>query len=215
MTRRLRLPLLLCIAALASCDDKTKSASEPGDDDPKASASKPDVDQLPKLDTDAAARAVDAIESASEDMKGKLAAAALAELEVQRLGPSFVAGLDALTQAAPDKRAASVAKSIEQNVGMLDDACEADGRKTMGSLATLDASERQVALWKACKFEKLGLVSKDVGMKADGTATILAHMAFAKLKKHGESDPNERKLLELLAATSEEKPPTPPSGDGQ
>lgn len=206
---------MLCVAVLSGCDDKAKSASDAGAKKSGEEASEPKVEPLPKLDADAAKRAVDAIESASEEMKGKLAAAALAELEVQRLGPSFVAGLNALTQAAPDQRAMLVAKSIEQNIAMLDEACEGDARKTMGSLATVAATERQAVLWKACEFEKLGLVSKDVGMQADGIGTILAHMAFAKLKKHGESDPNERKLLVLMATAKEEEPPPPEMSPGE
>lgn len=213
MTRAHRLShLLLCGVFLFGCDDKAKPASE---ESKKADASPttPKIEPLPKLDADGAAKAVEAIAGASEEMQGKLAAVALAELEVQRLGPSFVAGLNAMAQAAPDQRAMLVAKSIQENIDMLDLACEADGAKTMGSLGSVDVTQRQAVLWDSCKFEKLGLISKDVGMKSDGISAILAHMAFAKLKKHGATDPNERKLLELLATAKEEEEPPPPAGE--
>lgn len=174
------------------------SANAPGDEPDTAT-----LEPLPALDTASAAKAASAVASAAAESQGALAAAALAELELARLGASYCAGLSAMAQATADKRGVLVAQAVKDNMPMLDLACEADAAKTMRSLATRDVTTRKSALWDACQFEKLGLMTKADGVELDAVAVLLTHMAFAKLQAHGPVDASERSLLLNLAKTKQ------------
>lgn len=183
--------LLLSSTLVVACDSDKQSAAE----QPTSAAPKP----LPKLDTAAAAQAIEALASASEPMKPALAARLFADLEEKRLGESFVDGLQAIEQTEIHQRANHAAKAIAENLSMLNAACEADAAETLTATATMSDDQRAGALWSACEFDRLGLVANDVGKASDPTAMLLAHMAFATLKQAGPLDANERALLEMIA----------------
>ncbi|MGB1017268.1 MAG: hypothetical protein ACPG4T_24235, partial [Nannocystaceae bacterium] len=174
---RLLLPLLL------ACDAKTEPVKPKPATPTKASQTAPEPAKkaLPEVDAKGLAEGVKSLAVASEDERPLLAARALVILEKDRLGASFIAGIDGLVEADPAYRARIVSQAITENLGMLDAVCGAGSDKFMASLATMAPEQRDEALWERCKFAKNGLIGEAEGKAAEPLAIILAHMAYAHL----------------------------------
>lgn len=189
---RSKLGLVLVAVVSASC------AKDGGADGVGESAK-----ALPPLDAAAAKTANEAIASAESSMRPAIAAAALVELEAARFDASFIDGLRALSQAPPEMRSQLLAKTISDNLSLVDDACEGDARDMMKELATMDPAGRRAHLAKACNFARLGLADAAALDRADPMMSIIAHTMYARVKAAGDVDPNEKQLFVLLLTPAE------------
>lgn len=156
--------------------------------------------KLPPIDAAATKEAATAIEEAMPEMRPVFAASALFELEKGRFPPGYLEALDAVSSAPPDMRSTLIAKSVSEHMSLFDDACAADGEETLQKMATLAQGERAKHLWTSCKFGELGLISEAEGLKASEWGLILGHTMWARVKAAGDVDPNEKKLLVILAS---------------
>ena len=187
-----------------------------GEETPQASGDSAGAD--PAAETKAAANAVDpekqaaakkardAIAAAPVPMQGKLAAAAMAEVDAASLPPSLLEGLEALTNAPPDMQATLLAKSLSENMELLDEVCGTDARALMQSLAGMAPAERDHALWKACSLERHGLLEASDRPTSDPMLALFAHMIFIHAGKQRTLSEDERALLKLMMAKVD---PTP------
>ncbi len=198
-----RVVVSLLSVFLYACDGSdSTAASKPqasAEAAPEAKAPSPaKKDALPPVDAKEAEAGATALAEASPQMQPPLAAKALAQLEAKRLPPSLIEGLDALTDAPADQRAMLLAKSISENIGLLDKACETDGRAMMTSMATVAPEARDAKVWQTCKFPRLGLVTEGDLANADPMLAMVAHMVFVHLDAGSTVSKAERTLLQTM-----------------
>ena len=204
-------------AGLGGCD-ADDTAAENGGADANASAAtggaaaslgpaaKPEL-ELPPVDAVQAEKLGSALRSVDGEVAPELASAGLAELEAGRLPPSFIEGLQAITRAPPDQRAMLIAKSLSENVVMLNHLC-GDGVGVMRSLATLAPEQRGDALFDGCKLADHGLVDRAAMAKRDGMMVLMGHLVFDHLSRGGPLHPGERAAIEAMISA----PAPPPLG---
>jgi len=142
-------------------------------------------------------KAVEAIASASEEQKPRLAAKALEELESERLEEQQLKMFAAL-DAGPEQRAVLLARSISENITLLDEACGTDARRLMSTLATMPPDSREQAIWDGCRFERHGLVEAGKRPELDAMMAIVAHIAFMRLRAGGDVSEPEQTLLKTM-----------------
>lgn len=173
-----------------------------GGDEAKSGDASEAKAKLPPVDAKAVKDAVTALSELDADQHAVFAAAALAELEKSRLPASLVEGLDALKSVSPDQRALVLARIIEKNIQLLNEACDADAIELMKKLATVNVDTRHDLVWKTCKFERHGLVTAANTTGSEPIATMVAHMAYVHLAAGGPVSGDEKALLTTLAKTA-------------
>ncbi len=194
--------LLPCLLLSLACDGDEKATSS---DKATAEAKTPEkpVDADKRAE---AKKAVDAIATAARDIRPVLATAAIVELDQAGLPPSLVEGLKAITQSPPDMRAAMLAKSLSENMGLLDEVCGSDARALMQSLATMDPASRDAALWNGCNMERHGVMTESDRAGSDPLLAMVAHMVFVHVSKKRTLSDEERSLLATMMIRAETSP---------
>lgn len=183
-----------------ACENKEAPASS---DAPTAAEAAKPIDAAKQAD---AKKATDAIAATPPEMQAKLATAAIVEIDKAALPGSLVEGLEAITQASPDMRAALLAKSISENTGLLKEVCGPEAMSLMQSMGTMDLSSRDAAMWNGCDMERHGLISKSDRAGSDPLLALLAHMVFLHLAKDRTLSPDERSLLKAMMLQGEATP---------
>ena len=153
-----------------------------------------------------AKKATDAIVTAPAEMRAVLAAAAITEIDQAALPASLVEGLKSLTNAPADMRAMLLAKSLSENSGLLEEVCGSEGKRLMQSLATMDPTARESALWKGCDMERHGVISKSDRAVSDPMLALFAHMVFIHVSKERTLSEDERSLLKSMMLKGETSP---------
>ncbi len=156
-------------------------------------------ESLPALDDALAAQGVEALNGAPPEARSELAMKFLVELEGARLGAEFVEGWEALGKAPPSLRGRIAAEAINDNVGMLDAACEVSGAEAMRKVAEVAPAEKSAKIYELCNFGRHGLVDDAAIAQVEPLAMVLAHMAFAHIEAHGDVSDDERTLLRAAA----------------
>ena len=167
-----------------------------GGDEAKSGEAK---SKLPPVDAKATKNAVEALTHASSDVRPKLAAAALAEVEEPRLPSSLHEGLETLTSVAPDQRSVLLAKTIAENIELLDKACDTDAAELMRTISSIAPEERHKLVWDTCKFERHGLMTAADAAGAEPGTTMLAHMVYVHLAAGGPVSDDEKSLITDVA----------------
>ena len=183
-----------------ACDDKEPSASS---DAPTAAEDAKPIDATKQA---GAKKANDAIATVPPEMQATLATAAIVEIDKAALPASLVEGLDAISQAPPDMRAAMLAKSLSENMGLLKEVCGPEANTLMQSMATMDVSGRDAALWKGCDMERHGLISTSDRAGSDPLLALVAHMVFLHVGKDRTLSGDERSLLKAMMLKGETTP---------
>ncbi|MEM6293018.1 MAG: hypothetical protein AAGA54_17210 [Myxococcota bacterium] len=201
MNRRLLVSLLLI--SLGACDgsEAKPDAKAEAKSDAKAEAKSEapaKKETLPAVDEKAAESWAASLAETPADESSIVAMKALAKLEVDRLPTSMVDGIVAVTEGPPDARAVLLAKSMGENMELLDKACDTDGRKLMRSLATVAPEARDSKVWETCKFPRLGLVTEGDLANADALMGMMAHMIFVHLDAGSTVSKPERTLLQAM-----------------
>ncbi len=145
---------------------------------------------------------MEALSEIDPEQHAMFAAVALAELEKPRLPASMVEGLDALKSVAPEQRALVLAKTIEKNIELLDEACDTDAAELMRTLATASLDDRPKMVWDTCKLERHGLLTAADRASAEPIAAMVAHMVYVHLAEGGPVSDDEKALLTALAKMS-------------
>ena len=167
--------------------------AKPGDSkEAKAGDSNDAKAKLPPVDAKAVGDAVKAFEGIAADQHAVFAAMALSELEKARLPASLIEGLGALKSVAPDQRSLVMAKTIAENIKLLDKACDTDAAELMASIATTSPDDRHELVWNTCKLERHGLVTKAETVSSEPVATMVAHMIYMHLSDGGPSRTTRR-----------------------
>ncbi len=200
--------LVACLLLPPACETEEKSqtsADGAGEADaaPETKAAAKLVDPEKQA---GAKRALEAIASAPTDMKPTLAAAAIIDINKPDLPASLLEGLEAVTNAPPDMRSMLLAKSLTENIKLLDEVCGTDARALMQSLAVMPPAGRDQALWDGCKLERHGLLEASDPPTSDPMLALFAHLVFIHAGKQRKLSEDERALLKLMTAKVE---PTP------
>lgn len=194
--------LLPCLVLSLACDgDKAPTPSDNPATEENGTAKPIDTKKQAE-----AKKAKDAIVTAPAEMRAVLAAAAIAELDQAALPASLVEGLKALTHAPPDMRATLLAKSLSENLGLLEEVCGSDGKQLMQSMATMDPAGRESALWEGCDMERHGVISKSDRAVSDPMLALFAHMVFVHVSKARTLSEDERSLLTSMMLKGETSP---------
>ncbi len=197
----LRVLLLPWLILPLACDSKEAPASS--DAAPAAKDAAKPVDTTKQAE---AKKAKDAIATAPPAMQAKLATAAIVEIDKTAIPASLVEGLEAITQAPADMRAAMLAKSISENMGLVREVCGPDAATLLQSMATMDLSGRDAAMWNGCDMERHGLISKSDRAGFDPLLALVAHMVFLHVAKDRTLSPDERSLLKAMMLRGETTP---------
>jgi hypothetical protein len=188
----MRWPLLALV--LLACSPAPAEEAE-------AKPTNKDALELPPLDSDAADAVAKALARVDPQMRGVMAATALAELEKGRLPPSFVQGLEAISQAPPDMRSTLLTRSLAESMAMLNHLC-GNGLELMRSLAEMSPAQRGEAVFDGCKMNDLGLVKREEIASRDAIMLLMGHLAFDHLSRGGALHPGERAAIEALVGAS-------------
>jgi len=190
---RMRSTYLALVLLLCACPAASNSTSRDG--------STAGSLELPDVDAGAAAELEQALASAPAEMKPMFAAAALAELEQARLPSSFLAGLDAMANVAPDMRAPMLAKAIGENMAMLDHLCggKGEGIAMMRRLADAVWERRSAIIYDSCGLEGRGYVERGQLPGVDGMVMLMAHLVDDHLRRGGELHAGERAAIMAMA----------------
>ena len=175
MHARFLLPLLLWAAACSSSDSKLSSAKQ---------------DELKE--------ALAVVKRTPAEMQGPLAAAALAEIEVERLPGSLIKTLESLSQSSPDMRALLFTRGLQDSLDTLQAVCLGEGVKTMKAVAALDSADRLPLIRKGCKTDRFELVTNP-GPATDAMQYLLAHLVWSHLQENGGASADEKTLIKYLA----------------
>lgn len=199
-----RLLLTGLVTVLVACGGGGPSPA--GDSTAKDSAAtKPVPPSLPPLNTLQADRAVEALGAVVPEQASRLAALALAELEVGRLPPFLIDALTASANAAPDVRAQAIARALDSVPGRVAwiQACRG-GLQVFEDLAVAAPTERGPLLWRECALADLGLADEATILAADPTMVMLALVGFDHLRRSGEVAAQEKTLLQMMLRPPEE-----------
>lgn len=168
---------------------------------------------IPALDKEAAATAVAAIEQGPPEAASKIAALGLVQIERGRVSASLLKGLEDIISVSPEHRSQLFAKTVTENLGLLNAACAFDAEALMERLSTESPENRIRIVWDDCKFEKHGLITQDMALQSNLEGLLIAHMIYARVASAGPLDENERTLLVTLTAQPSPTPPQPPIGE--
>lgn len=198
-----RLHLTGIVTVLVACGGPSPATeSSPAKD---TAATKPAPPSLPPLNTLQADRAVEALGAVVPEQASKLAAMALAELEVGRLPPFLIDALTASANAAPDVRAQAIARALDSVPGRVAwiQACRG-GLQVFEDLAVAAPTERGALLWRECALADLGLADEATILAAEPTMVMLAVVGFDHLRRSGEVAAQEKTLLQMMLRPPEE-----------
>jgi len=188
---------LLGLGCPASPTDEA-SGDGPAKSEPKHEPAAP---TLPAVNAEAASQVREALEEVDVQMRGPLAAQALAELERGRLPDSLCDGLESLAQAPPDQRAMLVSKAISENLPVLHHLCGDESIKMMKSLAQVEPEQRGEIIYQTCELGTHGYVQRTQIGDVDAISMLLAHMVHDHLQRNGELHAGERAAIAALATT--------------
>jgi hypothetical protein len=144
------------------------------------------------------------------DVRIRMAAAALEDLEARRIPKSLVDALDALGSVSPDQVALVIAKAISGDGGKIQlvrsagerawlDVCK-DGDEVLSALASAAPPDRPRLMWNACKLEGNGLLDeKEASSSPSFMLPVLALTIHGYIKARTEVHPVERQALRTLA----------------
>ena len=197
----LRVLFLMCVTLPAACE----SDETPSSDTPTAQAQEAAKHIDPTKQAEAK-KARGALANATPQAQASIATAAIIEIDGAALPAPLVEGLHAITQSAPDMRATMLAKSLSENMRLLEEVCGPEASALMRSLGTMDVSGRDTALWDGCDLERHGLISKPDRTGSDPLLAVVAHMVFLHLGKNRKLSQDERSLLRTMMHRGETTP---------
>jgi hypothetical protein len=203
-------PTSLLAFVLVACSpsaEKTGEKREPKAEsaEPEKTPKDPDGLELPPVDVKGATAVAEALPMAQPDIRGVMAATALAEIEKERLPGPFLEGLEAIGQAPPDQRSMLLAKALSESLPMLNHLCE-NGIALMKSLAEMAPEQRGPAIFDGCEMQAHGLVTREQMASRDPMMVLMGHLVFDHLSRGGELHAGERAAIEAMVGTSAPAP---------
>lgn len=151
-------------------------------------------------------KALAAFKEIPDDMHGSLAAAALAEIESERLPKPLIRALEALSQVSPAMRAAAISKGLAESLDALQIMCQGEGIKMMKAMAEQSPNSRLSLIREQCKTDRFKLVP-DPSPSTDAIQYLLAHVVLSHLEENGGTTADERVLIKYLATAQAPAPP--------
>jgi hypothetical protein len=200
--------LLLLPSAACSSSKSTKTSDTPESaETPKsAKAPKSDGKALSAAKQKELKEAVAAFAEVPAEMRATMAAAALAEIESERLPKSLVETLESITEVSPDMRSMMISRGLADSILQVQTMCEGNAIEMMRTAAEQAPETRLALIRDTCKTDRFNLVANP-GPNTDALGYLIAHVVLSHLQENGGATEDEKALIRYLASAQTEPSP--------